>query len=135
MPIRCFLRLKGIDDFEKRKTVKVSISSADLPDSVLAHEDGCMRVVQQVARKVRNFSENLLRDYRMLLCRYQNVEAWRGKQRLYEVPSLRHIPRSSHHSWVGRHAQKFMLDRPGCLPGIRASSPAFQPATAAGMKR
>src|SRR4029450_12449876 len=97
MPIRCFLRLKGIDDFEKPKTVKVSISSADRPDSVLAHEDGCMRVVQQVARKVRNFSENLLRDYRMLLCRYQNVEAWRGKQRLYEVPSLRHIPRSSHH--------------------------------------
>jgi hypothetical protein len=39
------------------------------------------------------------------------------------------------HSWVGRHAQKFTLDRPGCLPGIRASSPAFQPATAAGMKR
>lgn len=39
MPIRCFLRLKGIDDFEKRKTVKVSILSADLPDSVLAHED------------------------------------------------------------------------------------------------
>ena len=62
MPIRCFLRLKGLDDFEKRKTVKVSISSADLPDSVLAHEDGCMHVAQQVARKVRNFSENLLCD-------------------------------------------------------------------------
>ena len=62
MPNRCFSRLKRIDDFEKRKTVKVSISSADLPDSVLAHEDGCMRVVQQVARKVRNFSENLLCD-------------------------------------------------------------------------
>ena len=62
MPIRCFSRLKRIDDFEKRKTVKVSISSADLPDSVLAHEDGCMRVVQQVARKVSNFSENLLCD-------------------------------------------------------------------------
>ena len=72
-----------------------------------------MRVVQQVARKVRNFSENLLRDYRMLLCRHQNVEAWRGKQRLYEVPSLRHVPRSSHHPWVGRHAQKFIQDRPG----------------------
>lgn len=135
MPIRCFLRLKGLDDFEKRKTVKVSISSADPPDSVLAHEDGCMRVVQQVAGKVRNFSENLLPDYRMLLCRHQNVEAWRGKQRLYEVPSLRHIPRSSHHPWVGRHAQKFIQDRPGCIPGIRTSSPTFQPATAAGMER
>jgi hypothetical protein len=40
------LSLKGIDDFEKGKTVKVGIPSANLPDAVLTHEDSCVRVVE-----------------------------------------------------------------------------------------
>jgi hypothetical protein len=115
--------------------VKVGISSADLPDSVLAHEDGCMRVVEQIAREVRNFSDNLLRDHRMLWRRYQNVEAWRGKQCLNKVPGLRYVPRSSHHPRVGCNTQEPIQDRPGRVPGIRAYSLALQPATAAGMER
>ena len=49
------LELQAIDDVEERKTVKVGNASADLPDSVLAHENGCMGVVHQIAREVRNF--------------------------------------------------------------------------------
>jgi hypothetical protein len=41
--------LKGVKDFEKWKTVKVRIPGADPPDPVLAHQNGCMRVVQQIA--------------------------------------------------------------------------------------
>ena len=126
--------LKRIDDFEKRKTMKVGISGANLPDSVLPHEDGSMRVMQQIAGKMRNFANNLLRDQRMLLGRYQNVEAWRRKQRLYEFPSLHNIPRSSHYSWMRCHSQKLIKDRPACIPGIRASSLPFQPVTATGIK-
>jgi hypothetical protein len=62
-----FLSLQGIDDFEKRKTVEVGIASADLPDTMLTHENGCMRVVQQVACEVRNFSENLFCHHGMPL--------------------------------------------------------------------
>jgi hypothetical protein len=65
------LNLHRIDDFEKRKTVKVSIASADLPDAMLTHEDRRVRVVQEIACEVRNFSENLLRDDGMSLCRKQ----------------------------------------------------------------
>jgi hypothetical protein len=59
--------LQGIDDFEKRKTVKVGISSADSPDSMLTHDDGRVRVVKQVACKVRSFSENLFCHHGMPL--------------------------------------------------------------------
>src|SRR5262245_36977258 len=94
-----------------------------------------MRAVQKVAGKVRNFANNLLCDERMLLGRYQNVEAWRRKQRLYEFPRLHNIPRSSHYSWVRCHSQKLIKDRPACIPGIRASSLPFQPVTAVRKKR
>jgi hypothetical protein len=54
--------LKEIDDFERRESVKVCIASADLPNSVLTHEDGCMRVVKQIASEVGKFSNDLLGD-------------------------------------------------------------------------
>ena len=64
------LSLKGIDHFYKRKAVKVGVTSRDLPDAVLSHEDGCVRVVEQVARKVGNFFQHLLGDYHVSLCLY-----------------------------------------------------------------
>jgi hypothetical protein len=53
------LRLKRIDNLEKGKTVKVRVASKNLPNTMLPHEDGCMRVVQQVPREVRNFLPRL----------------------------------------------------------------------------
>jgi hypothetical protein len=44
------LCLKGIDDLEEGKTVEVGVSSDDLSDAVLSHEDRCVGVVQQIAR-------------------------------------------------------------------------------------
>ncbi len=46
---RDWLRLNGIDDFEKRKAVEVGVTRADLTDSVLAHEDSRVCVVEDVA--------------------------------------------------------------------------------------
>ena len=47
------LLMKMIDDFEKEESVKVRITGADLPDSVLAHENGSVGIVQEISRKVR----------------------------------------------------------------------------------
>jgi len=41
--------LNRVNDFEKRKPVEVSIPAADPSDSMLAHEDRGMRVMEQVA--------------------------------------------------------------------------------------
>jgi len=42
-----------IDDLKKRKSVKVGISGADLADSVLAHENGRMCVMEYITGEVR----------------------------------------------------------------------------------
>ncbi len=117
-----WLSLQRVDDFEKRKTVKVGISSANLPNSMFTHEDGRVRVVQQVACEVRSFSENLLRNHRVSLRRHQYAEARGGKHRLDEAPSLRYVPGLAHDTRVGGHAQKLVKNRPGRIPGIRASA-------------
>jgi len=64
------LSLKGIDNFYKRKAVKVGVASRDLPDAVLSHEDDCVGVVEQVARKVGNFFQHLLGNHHVSLCLY-----------------------------------------------------------------
>ena len=43
------LGLKGIDNFEKGEPVEVRIPGVDPPDSLFAHQNGCVRVVKQVA--------------------------------------------------------------------------------------
>ena len=45
--------MEGIDDLEKRKSVEVRITSADSPDAVLTHENGNVRIMEQIAGKVR----------------------------------------------------------------------------------
>ncbi len=50
--------------------MKVGVASKDLPNPMLSHEDGCMRVMQQVTREVRNFFENLLGHHCVSFCRH-----------------------------------------------------------------
>ena len=83
--------------------MKVGVSSADLPDPMLTHNDGRVRVVKQVTCEVRHFSENLFRDHRMSLSGYQYAEARGGKHRLDEAPGLRDVPGSAHDPVVGCH--------------------------------
>ena len=42
--------MKRVDNFEKGKPVEIGIPGADLPDTVLSHEDGCVSVAQEIAR-------------------------------------------------------------------------------------
>jgi hypothetical protein len=74
-------KFAGIDDFEKTKTVKVCISSADLSDSVRAHQDGGIGVVEQVAGKVRNFADHL-RDIAKEVVEHgcEKAAIWRRKE-------------------------------------------------------
>lgn len=46
-------RSKRIYDFQKRELIEIGISGANSPNTVLAHENGRVRVVQQVTGKMR----------------------------------------------------------------------------------
>lgn len=54
-----FLRIHSVDDFEKREPVEISIAGADSPDSILAHKNSRMSVVQEIAGEVRKVREDL----------------------------------------------------------------------------
>jgi hypothetical protein len=66
--------LDGIYDFEETESMKVCISCANPPDSMLAHKDSCMRVVEQIACKLWNLLDNLFSDCGMSLRGNENAE-------------------------------------------------------------
>ncbi len=70
------LRLKRIDHFEKRKSVKIRITGADSPDAMLTHEDGRVRIVQEIARQVRQFGKYLSCYLSVSLRRGKHIETW-----------------------------------------------------------
>ena len=43
----------GSTDFQKRETAEIRIPRADLPYAVFAHENGCVSIVQDISRKMR----------------------------------------------------------------------------------
>jgi len=114
--------------------VEVRIPCADPPDSVLAHENRCVRVVKQIPCQVRKLHDDLPGYFGMSLCGDQDIEPGRGEQRHNELPCSRRAPWAPHHPGVSRHAQKFVQNCPGGIPGIRAPSLMLKPVVAGGVK-
>jgi hypothetical protein len=131
---RWTLRLEGIDDLEKRKSVEVCISGVDSPDAMFPHEDGSMRIMEEIAGKVRQLREDLSCHLGVPLRRDKDAEPRGLEKNCDELPSPRYFPWPAHHSGVSRHAQEFIKDSPGSVPGIGAAAPIFQPGEAGGMK-
>jgi hypothetical protein len=102
---------------------------------LLAHEDGRVRVVYQVAGEVRQFRNDLSGDIDVSLCRDEKPNAGRREQRRDELPGSRCAPGPPHDARVGRQAQKFVQNRPGRVPGIRSPALALEPVAARRVKR
>jgi hypothetical protein len=78
-PTTTALGSKRVDNFYKRELIEVSISGANAADAVLAHENRSVRVVNEIAAKVRHLPDDLGCDVRMLWCRHENRKTWRGE--------------------------------------------------------
>lgn len=126
--------MNRVNDFEKWKPVEVCIPSADPPDSMLAHEDRGMRVVEEVACKVRKLHDNLRGDIRVSLRGDKDAKPRRGQQRRDKVPPFPYTPRASHDPRVSGDAQELVQDRPGGIPGICTPSLPLEPAATCTMK-
>ena len=124
------LRLHRVNDVYKRKAVEVGIPSTHPPDAVLAHENGGMRVMEQVACQMRKLPDNLRGHVGVPRRGYQDADPGRGEQRPDEVPCGRRIPWASHYVWVSRDPQELLQNRPSRVPSIRTHSLAFQPVSA-----
>ena len=64
-----------IDRLEEWEAMKVGIPRDDASDAVLTHEDGRVRVVEDIARKMGNLREDLRGHLRVTLGRDEDTEA------------------------------------------------------------
>ena len=127
--------MKRIDDFKEREAMKIRIPGADLPDSMLTHKDGRVRVVQQITRQVRKFRKDLPCDLGVSLRWAEDIDPWRSDKHCNELPCLRYAPRTTHDPRMGSHAQELVKNRPSRIPCIRATTPMFKPTEAGCMIR
>jgi len=68
------LKVQRVDDFEKGELMKIRIPCADLPDSVLTHQDRRVSIVQKVAGEVREFSNDFPCNLGVSLRRDEDIE-------------------------------------------------------------
>src|SRR5208282_2713465 len=115
------LQSQRIEHFEKLESVESGVPCANLLDAVLAHENGGVRVVADIPGKMRQVCNHLAGNVRMALCRDENAEARRDKQRCDKLPCCRCVPWPTQGPWARRHAEKLIKDWPRRVPGIRSS--------------
>jgi hypothetical protein len=113
--------------------IEIGIPRADSSNPVLAHENSCVRVVEQV-REMRQLRNDLPGDIGVSLGRNENGEAWRGEQRHEELPRRWRAPRPAHDPGVGCYAHKLVKDAPSREPGIGSHPLALEPVAAGPVK-
>lgn len=70
------LKLKRIDDFQKRELIEIGVPGTDLPDAMLAHENCGVSIVNQIADDVWQLENDFAGDVGMTMGRDENGEAW-----------------------------------------------------------
>ena len=78
--------MKRIDNFEKGKPVEIGIPGADLADSVLTHEDGCVSIMQEIAGQVRDFLEDPPGNFGVPWRRNKQIQTGGGEKCRNELP-------------------------------------------------
>src|SRR6516162_4427087 len=114
--------------------MEIAVAGADPGDTVLPHQDGRMRVVEQIAGEVWHLGDELGGNVSVSKGGDENGKPWRGKERGHELPGYSQAPRPAHDARVRRHAQKLVQDRPGGVPGIGPRALSLQPVPTGGMK-
>jgi hypothetical protein len=128
------LRPKRIDDFKKWEPVEIGVARADSPDSVLTHEDGRVRIMEYIPGQVWQLRNDLAGNFGIPLCRDENTEAGRSKQRRDKFPCYACAPRLWHYPPVSRDAHKLVYDWPSRVPGIGPRALTVEPVAAGRMK-
>lgn len=77
---------------------------------MLAHENGGMRVVQDIAGEMGQLSQDFASNVGMSLGCNKDGQAWRSLQSHEVIPRGAHTPWLRHHARVSHDTQKFIQD-------------------------
>jgi small subunit ribosomal protein S9 len=122
-----------LEDLDEREAVEIRVSRADAADSVLAHQDCCVCVMDQIAGKPGKFADDQRCNVSVTLGRNQNAKPRRGQQDGEEPHRLPCIPGLTQDAGVRRHPHEFIHDGPGHVPCVRPPSPPLDPFAALAM--
>ncbi len=62
--------------------MKIGVARADLPDTVFAHQDRRVRIVNEIARELGHLGNHFAGDIFVTGRRRKHAESWRGQERL-----------------------------------------------------
>lgn len=105
-----------IDHLEKAEAVEIAVPGHDAGDAMLAHQDGDMQVMHQVAPCFRQLVKTLPEHGRVPPRRSQHAQPGAGQQRPDEAPGRLAGPGVAINTWVGCRTQEFVADAPGQKP-------------------
>lgn len=106
--------------------MEVGVTRVDTSDAVLAHEGGCVRIVQHVPAQVWYFLENLI-DHRSVAIGFdEDTQCRRGQHRVHEAPRLASSPGGSQDTGVGHDSKKLIEHTPRRIPGGSLTTPLFE---------
>lgn len=117
---------RGIDRVQKGETVEVGISGVNGADPILPHQDGSMRVKNQIARNSGHFGEHLCGSMTVPIGLDQNPQRRRREQRVEKGPSLVAGEGLGHDSGMGYHAEKLVDDAPSEIPRSSLGAARFE---------
>jgi len=114
--------------------MKVRVPRDDAFDAVLTHEYGGVGIMQQIAAQLWQLGKYFPQGVSVTLGGQQDIEGGRGPYRVQKSPGVADRPGFSEHAGVGTHAQEFIADAPGQIPGRCLPPPALKPCPAGFVK-
>ena len=124
-----------VDHFEKRKAMEVGVSGTNPANTMFAHQDGGVGVMEQVAREMRKLGKQLPSHLRVPRGGNNYTQSRRVEQARHKLPRLLYAPRPSHHPRMSGHSQEFVKDRPSRVPRLRPAPLVLKPGARSGMVR
>ena len=114
--------------------MEVGVSGTNPANTMFAHEDCGVGVMEQVAREMRKLGKQLPSHLRVPRGGNNYTQSRRVEQARHKLPRLLHAPRPSHYAWMSGHSQKFIEDGPSGVPSLHAVALALEPCASHSME-
>lgn len=119
-----------IDRVQKGETVEIGVSGVNGADTILPHQDGGVRVEDQIARDSGHFGKHLRCRMSVTIGLDQKSERGRRKQSVEKGPRLIAGEGLRHDAGMGHHAEKLVDNAPSEIPGSRLRTAGHEEFTA-----
>ena len=113
--------------------MKIGIPGINRLDTVLLHQDGDVKIKNQISGEMRQGLHHCPGNLSMALGFAQDSEARRSEQRFYKLPCFTDLERLPEHIGMGGHSKKLINYPPRQIPGAGLLAPILKKSPAPGV--